>query len=646
MVGRLGQVGEEMDRRIGQIEQTVDGRGAALNEELRARAAELHEFYEGNGLKLIELLTTRGGEVVSQIVAFAESAVGALSGRSAEIIDHLSQRQDEIGGALDETHRGMRESLERVTQALDTAIANSAAAMSQTLDDKTSNSVATLTNVHEQLKSQVGGLIDGMAQTHRSLTGLIQQAETGLGRFDAALGPQIGAFAGAVEALHEELGRLDANAQDGVRRADETAHSIGDQNRVLAAGLREMVETQASIDRTLADRLHTMETFYEEAKTRQTEFEQRLEGYSGAIGRTLAQAEGKARDVGTFLSEAASATAGALTGQYDELRQNATRERERSSAALTAAYEQNLGEMNHLFQQATERYKAVSQELRAMTGEIQRELETTRQELRRGALELPRETSEQAAAMRRVVAEQIKALNELTDIVARSGRMYDISEPAAPARPEPAPRREPRADPAPARQNWTAEPAAASATTARQTWSEPAAAAGPAAPRREPARAEAPRYDVRPTAARAPVAPAAAPERGGWMSDLLARASQDEQPARRSSDPLENLSAEIARVVDENGLVEAWDRYRRGDRNAFGRRLYTTQGTKTFEEVRRRYGAEADFRETVDRYLAEFERLLGEIDRDDRDGTMTRSYLTSETGKVYTLLADASGRLG
>ena len=31
--------------------------------------------------------------------------------------------------------------------------------------------------------------------------------------------------------------------------------------------------------------------------------------------------------------------------------------------------------------------------------------------------------------MRRVVADQIKALNELTDVVARSGRSYDIAEP-------------------------------------------------------------------------------------------------------------------------------------------------------------------------------------------------------------------------
>ena len=54
------------------------------------------------------------------------------------------------------------------------------------------------------------------------------------------------------------------------------------------------------------------------------------------------------------------------------------------------------------------------------------------------------------------------------------------------------------------------------------------------------------------------------------------------------------------------------------------------------------YGSE--FRDTVDRYVDEFQRLLADVDRNDRDGSLSRSYLTSETGKVFTLLAHASGR--
>ena len=647
VVGRLGQVGEEMDRRIGQIEQTVDGRGRALTDELRARAAELHDWYDSNGMKLVDLLTSRGGEVVSQIVAYAESTVGALSSRSTDIIEQLGQRQAEITGVLDRTSRDMRHSLERVTRTLDTAVAQSSAAMSQTLDDKTGQSVAALSEIHQQLKQEIGGLLDGMGQTQTSLHDLFERTESGLGRLDASLGPQIGAFAGAIEALHEELSRLDASTQDSVRHAEITARSIGGHNQVLAAGLREMEETQASLDKSLEQRLHGMEQFYEEAKKRQAEFETRLDGFSSAIGRALAQAEDKARDVGSFLTESASATAGALTGQYEELRREATRERETTSSVLTAAYEQNLGEMNQMFRQATEGYKGVSQELRSMTGEIQRELEATRKELQRGALELPRETAEQTAAMRRVVSDQIKALNELTDIVTRSGRSFDISEPTAkrqepvrqePVRQEPV-RQEPARIEAPLapRQGWKAP----TATLRREIRPEPAPAA----------RTEQ-RFELRPTLpVRAPaqiLAPATDKNErsGGWMSDLLARASQDEQPARRTGDPLENLSAEIARVVDETALVNAWDRYRNGDASAFSRRLYSAQGGKTFDEVRRRYQAESDFRGTVDRYLQEFERLLTEIDREDHDGSTTRTYLTSDSGKVYTLLAHAAGRLG
>ena len=38
------------------------------------------------------------------------------------------------------------------------------------------------------------------------------------------------------------------------------------------------------------------------------------------------------------------------------------------------------------------------------------------------------------------------------------------------------------------------------------------------------------------------------------------------------------------------------------------------------------------------------QRLLDEVSRDDRGQVVARTYLTSETGKVYTMLAHAAGR--
>ncbi|MEZ5790914.1 MAG: hypothetical protein R3D34_09035 [Nitratireductor sp.] len=91
---------------------------------------------------------------------------------------------------------------------------------------------------------------------------------------------------------------------------------------------------------------------------------------------------------------------------------------------------------------------------------------------------------------------------------------------------------------------------------------------------------------------------------------------------------------------------DCWDRYQRGERNVFTRRLYTLQGQQTFDEIRTKYAREREFRSAVDRYIADFERLLKDVSKNDRDNIMTQTYLTSDTGKVYTMLAHAAGKLG
>ncbi|OJU02532.1 MAG: hypothetical protein BGN83_15535 [Rhizobium sp. 63-7] len=74
------------------------------------------------------------------------------------------------------------------------------------------------------------------------------------------------------------------------------------------------------------------------------------------------------------------------------------------------------------------------------------------------------------------------------------------------------------------------------------------------------------------------------------------------------------------------------------------RRRHTLKGQQTFDEIKRKYEREPEFRTAVDRYIADFEKLLSDVARTDRDKTVTQSYLTSDTGKVYTMLAHAAGR--
>jgi hypothetical protein len=268
--------------------------------------------------------------------------------------------------------------------------------------------------------------------------------------------------------------------------------------------------------------------------------------------------------------------------------------------------------------------------------------------------------------MRRVVSDQIRALKELAALVSDSGATYDVVEPGAPAAAttavagarfeKPLLRAVERTREGEASSQSEAPARVAEAVGAPETESPalgrigeselspsfgraqtlPWPAASPATPRPVPTPAIS--------------APASAADRGqpGWLSNLLAAASRDEpeETASKGAETLEALNREIASLIDNAAAVEMWDRWRRGDTGAVSRRLYTEAGQQAFDELRRRFRADPQFRETTTRYMQEFERLLSKIGQNDRDGAQWRAYLLSNTGKVYTILAHASGKLG
>src|SRR5207302_685369 len=103
----------------------------------------------------------------------------------------------------------------------------------------------------------------------------------------------------------------------------------------------------------------------------------------------------------------------------------------RTTEGMRSMYEQATGDASAMFDEAARRFAEVMEDLKQMAAEMQQEVETTRAELRKGIFELPQETAESAAQMRRVIVDQIEALAELNRIVARHGRGLDTVEPSA-----------------------------------------------------------------------------------------------------------------------------------------------------------------------------------------------------------------------
>ena len=123
------------------------------------------------------------------------------------------------------------------------------------------------------------------------------------------------------------------------------------------------------------------------------------------------------------------------------------------------------------------------------------------------------------------------------------------------------------------------------------------------------------------------------------------------EPAPRQEKPEpQNDSADfnmkdIADAVDQHTVVEVWKRYHRGDRSVISRDVYNQQGQSTFDQVQRRYSSDPAFRHIADRYMADFEKVLKDASQAGQDGKALQNYLVSETGKIYLMLAHASGRL-
>ncbi len=160
--------------------------------------------------------------------------------------------------------------------------------------------------------------------------------------------------------------------------------------------------------------------------------------------------------------------------------------------------------------------------------------------------------------------------------------------------------------------------------------------------------AEAPRVAAAPVAEAAkPAAPKADEAGGGWLRDVLRNANAPAAAPVATPAPVQNLTSltdEIARAIDPAALGEAWQQYQMGAQNVFSRRIYTLTGQSTFDQVKRRMAGDAEFGKNADSYMTEFEQLLQRAAQGGDPVGETRAILVSDRGKVYTMLAHASGR--
>ncbi|KYG98625.1 negative regulator of septation ring formation, partial [Bradyrhizobium sp. DOA1] len=627
MTGKTDEIVTYVQQQADRLSNMIDAKRGALIDAIGSKTSQLTldidrvtsdalRSIETRGQAFSQTMMGNGSEVARAINTASEIATGAV-GKSLKDLEHASR------SAIDQSRQV---SIAAVTEMQETSkiLRTDTVALFERLREGNILLQEVLTGAHDNLNSLERALVTRVAD------------------FVSAMNDVTSRNGAATQGLEDQLNVFNSKTTKALQDLGELSTQFDKHGKALVDAAQVVEQSNKNTTASLAERKQALESLVTTIDLRTADLDQRLSRFTGLLDESLAAAEERARDIARVVAETAGAGSAAITRQFEAVRAASEEEHRQTIEAMHDIYRQTTDEADAMFKQSTERFTNLVSSMKQMALEMHNELEATRNELRRGVLEMPQEAAESTAQMRKVIVDQIEALAELNRIVAQHGRGLDVTTAGRSSV---------------QRQEEPVMAIASGRTTETRMRDTGSASTLPPPDLGMPAarRTEAP-----------PVAPAGNDQgRDGWLSDLLNRTDANQgaptgreaprgrpapapqpQAPQASSNPLESLSLDIGRLMDRNLAAEMWDRYQRGENKAFTKRLYTPAGQKAFDEVARKYRADRNFKGTVDRYVAEFERLLDEVARDGRGPQELRSHLTSETGLVYTLLAHAAGRLG
>ncbi|MGE4373953.1 MAG: hypothetical protein AB7E29_13845 [Xanthobacter sp.] len=608
MAEHVEKAGRTLDNRVQDVASMLDGRVAHIEQQVFGRLETMADTFENRSAAMADTLANRvdtvsgnlkteAAEVERALTSLSENVTASLSSHAAKVSESLGNRLNEIAHLIDDKNGAFLVALERTSQ----------------------RAVNEITATNSSLKGDVQAIIERLGEANSTFQESMASAVGNLGDFS-------GNFARQVEGFNQTVHEIGHSVEDSAQRFDaqiETLKSLSSGALADVGGLTERLEQQGRllgdatqalgathdrVEATLAARRAAMEEISNTLVQRVEDLETRLQQFHAMMDASFKGTQDRVRQIAGAVSEASTGSARVIEGQFERVRDAANAERERTAAALRQTYEAALQDMQNLFGDTGSRFADAARELKQTAQDVQHSIELAREEMKRGILELPSETEASAATMRRAVAEQIKALAELNEIVARQGQALDVVEAGA---------------------------RTAARSLVRENSLRPA---GETRAKAHPAPTRV--ADVNESLLSellGDLAPAEATTVGAPVVKATPKAETPESS-------LATLSAEIGQLVDARALSEAWDRYLRGDRKAFIGRIYTPQGRKTYDALRRRYREEQSFRTAMEHALSTFDEVLDKVSVNDKGFVATKAQLNSDKGRVYTMLAQAAGR--
>ena len=565
-----------------QLQSVLEDYTSAFSTALGARTEQMRVTFDGYMQTLDTTLGNRTENLQTVFEEYARALDTTLSNRAQALDIQLVERTRSLDEAFQRRLELFDDQIVRSTSAIDHAVSEKASLLTNALELHSRTFRDTIAHQAAELDNSVMNGINAVRRTSENITRQTMKAIDGLSK-------QSGVLQNVAENLFSQIHGVTDRFENQGEQILKAANVLDTAN----------LKIETTLQSRHAELSHTIDRLSGKAD----EFGRTLAGYSSNLEGSLSNIEVKARAIAEELRDGAESKSRVLMAELDRVKHETEAQSDRALADLRNRFQNVSGELSREFETLSNRLSTASDETRMRAAEAAATLAREQARIREEAARLPASTRETAESMRRALQDQLRAIEQLTQISQRANAPREIM------RPEPAPAR------------------LQASLTSSLVQQESSPSRGRGAPQQE--------------------------AREGWsLGDLLARASHEDEAHHApppepppAAAPVRLDIGMIARALDPATASAIWNRIRAGQRNVLVRSIYAPEARTLFDEIASRVKIDPDLSQSIFRYLSDFERIIKEAEARDTTGRTAQGHLVSDTGRVYLFLAHAAGRI-
>ncbi|MEZ5829462.1 MAG: hypothetical protein R3D01_14285, partial [Hyphomicrobiales bacterium] len=583
--------------------------------------AALSKTFAQNTLGLEETINEKATGIDKTLKDRTNQFTSAVNQGAIALDRTLAERADVFTKSLLEKAKVLEEAITQQTAALDQTMSERAQLVITSLAERLKAIDVTFgqrTAETDQMLGEHTRLVD---ETFGKQTAHLNQVLAQNSQMMQQTAEQVGAQSKeAIGILTSQTGNLREVSKGLLEQIHGLTQRFENQGQAILTAAKALDSSNAKIDSILEGRHQSIIALLHTVNTKAQDLDAMMRNYAGIVDGALNQAEARAKQVTTALGRDTASQAQQALAQIEKLRQEAQAHTARAVGDLKGSFETVITQIGKQLEQMRGQFDHTSRGMREVAQKTASDLDALRSEMQKRMDTLPEQTAQATAAIRKALTDQFREIEAMSPALTRQAS--SLSSNPTPYQPQPQPARPAQSFPPRGDEGYGLPPM--------------------------------PRFDPRGRPQEATDLDQAA---GGLAQQISSASGRSWAPSDQNYGgqayggraPASSASQlrieELSHAIDPRTAADVWYRLRAGERGVLGRHIYSYDGQATFDEISGRYDREGEFRNTVDRYISDFERLLAEAEQSDPQGHMLQNYLTSETGRVYLLLAHASGRL-